>query len=523
MRSVCVWLFPLALWAGQARYARMGDFDGTVEIQLHAADAWETAQRNMPVGELAWLRTSPGSRAEIEFDEGSVLRLAGESQVELSDYTRLSTGQRITLISLDHGVAYCSGAAEGKDVLIVAVPGAQITIGKAAHLRLEAGDPWIQIAAEEGAVRFSSPSAEFDLLDGQMVRMDPSHPARFFLLREIPPLESDRWNEERSKTIAAGGSTGHVGGLRYGVADLDSNGVWLQSADFGTVWKPKVAETWAPYRKGKWRWYEGLGYTWISQDSWGWLPYHYGRWMQLPDTGWVWVPGKANQFKPGDVYWLRYPKVAGWGPLAPGEDWKPPDVPRLYLNANTTYAAYPPEAREVDPQGFSYRPEEPLATARFALALPSPTFLASSLEVTRPVLRAGSTRIVPYLRGVTFEGPPELAQESVGRQQPQAKPAESVQSAIRQQVQQPVVIVNNPPQEAPEEIYYPVPVYTGIIVVNPPERTKKAAQARTSRGRGDAVTPPSASTPNAPRGNESPHRPSAPPGPPAPEPDKPVR
>jgi hypothetical protein len=326
--------------------------------------------------------------------------------------------------------------------------------------------------------------------------MDPSHPARFFLLREIPPLESDRWNAERCKTIVAGGSAGHVSSLRYGVADLDANGVWLQSADFGTVWKPKVPETWAPYRKGKWRWYEGLGYTWISQDNWGWLPYHYGRWMQLQDTGWVWVPGQANQFKPGDVYWLRYPKVAGWGTLAPGEDWKPPDVPRLYLNVNTTYASYAPETLEVDPQGFSYRPEEPLATARFELALPSPTFLASSLEA---------------------------AQATQNQPERQMKRPESVQNAVRQQIQQPVVILNNPPQQAAEEIYYPVPVYTGIIVVNPPERKKKAAQAGTSRGRGDAVTPPSSSTPNIPRGSDTPHRPTDPRVPNAPDPDRPVR
>ena len=36
-------------------------------------------------------------------------------------------------------------------------------------------------------------------------------------------------------------------------------------------------------------------------------------------------PANSTVFKPGDVYWLRGAKLAGWGPLAPGEVWDPAD------------------------------------------------------------------------------------------------------------------------------------------------------------------------------------------------------
>ena len=352
MRRLSLWLLPMAVWAGQSRYARVGDFDGSVEVQIQAADAWEPVLRNMPLGELAWLRTEGSSRVELELDDGSVLRLGGDSLAELSDYTRLSTGQRITLISLDRGLAYFTGAAEGKDALMLAVPGAQVAIHRGARLRLEAREQWSQIAAGEGAARFSSPTAEFDLEEGQMARLDPAHPARFFLYREISPLDTDRWSDERDKVLASTGSAAHVPQLRYGVADLDANGVWIQSSDFGAVWKPKMPEAWVPFRNGKWRWYDGLGYTWISDDSWGWLPYHYGRWIEQEGTGWVWAPSRSTVFKPGEVYWLKSAKLVGWGPLAPGEEWKPPSVPRLFLNANTTYADYAPEAHRDRSGGF---------------------------------------------------------------------------------------------------------------------------------------------------------------------------
>src|SRR5882724_2203374 len=128
MHRFSFFLLATALFAGQPRYARLGEIDGKVEVQLHAADPWSAAERNLPLTELTWLRTGASSRLEIELDEGSALRLGPDSLLEISDYTRLSTGQRVTVLSLDHGIAYFTGEPEGHDALTLAVPGAQITL-----------------------------------------------------------------------------------------------------------------------------------------------------------------------------------------------------------------------------------------------------------------------------------------------------------------------------------------------------------------------------------------------------------
>jgi hypothetical protein len=279
-----------------------------------------------------------------------------------------------------------------------------------------------------------------------------------------------------------------VPGLSYGLADLDAYGVWVASGELGMIWKPKAPTGWAPFRNGKWLWYDGLGYTWISDDPWGWLPYHYGRWMQLEGTGWIWAPGESTVFKPGDVYWLKSAKLVGWGPLAPGENWKPPDPPRLYLNVNTTYASYVPESFVIDPAAFSARPQEPLAKAVFAEALPSPPFPAARLDAFRPPLRAGSMRAVSVLSNAAFEPPPEpTPSEAAYTNGPPAAP--------------PVVIVNAPPEEVPVEVDVPVPVYTGIIVVNPP-----GYKTAVVKNPAKPVSPP-----------------PPPPKPKVPDPDKPVK
>jgi hypothetical protein len=457
---------PVALLAAPARVARVGEMEGKVEVQLHASDAWRPAVRNMPLVELALVRTPPGARVEMELDDGSALRLTGDALCEFSDYTRLSTGQLVTILSLDHGVAYFTGEPNSRDALILAMPGAQATVHTGSRVRLEARDDATQIAVLEGRVRFSSPVAEMDLTEGQTARVENATRARFFLYREIIPLDTDRWNEQRDRALASSSSTRHVPGLQYGLVDLDATGSWMQTDELGIVWKPKVASGWTPYRDGQWLWYDELGFTWIANEPWGWLPSHYGRWTEQIGLGWVWGPGKSAVFKPGEVYWLRQASVMGWGPLAPGETWDARTVPRLYLRTNTTLAKWQQDARELIPADAS----EKLKTAEavFVIAPPSPALDSARLDAVRPVLRAGSTRIVPILPGVTYSGGealPEVASAPPVPPQPAVPPmpADALSAPVPPPAYGPV------PVPEPFDEYYPAPVYTGIVVVNPPE------------------------------------------------------
>ncbi len=461
MKRVLLLLAPLALFAGQARYARLGEFDGKVEVQLQAADAWMAAERNLPLTDSTWLRTGFGGHVEVEFDDGSTFRLSADSQAELSDYTRLSTGQRLTVLSVDHGVAYFTGEPTGKDNLTLVVPGAQITLIAGARIRLHVDVTATRVAVIEGVVRMSCPAAEIDLREGQTGFVDPTNAVRFSLERGVRPLDSDSWSEGRDKALAPGSSAARVA-QRYGVNDLDAWGEWVQT-DLGAAWKPKVAEGWAPFQHGRWRWYEGLGNTWVSDDPWGWLPYHYGRWLRHNDLGWLWAPGASTVFKPGDVYWLAGSKLGGWGPLAPGEQWQPSAAPAQFQSAATTWASFTPDSRVIDPAGFKERPQQAAGAAVFVLALPSPPMVASRLDAVRPTLRVGSTRLDLVIPGTTFE---DTSQASP----PPPAPPATVTNPDSDGA--PVVLPGGPPDPGPPgppmQVIYPPP-YPGIVVVNPPE------------------------------------------------------
>ncbi|MEY2520316.1 MAG: hypothetical protein QOF24_2075 [Verrucomicrobiota bacterium] len=120
--------------------------------------------------------------------------------------------------------------------------------------------------------------------------------------------QTETRSETRSETTA-------TYGLFY--EKLEPYGAWRETADYGYVYQPRVAEEsqeWRPYTDGRWA-YSDAGWTWISDEPFGWATYHYGRWLRLRRVGWVWVPG--DEWAPAWVSWRTSKDYVGWAPLPP--------------------------------------------------------------------------------------------------------------------------------------------------------------------------------------------------------------
>jgi probable HAF family extracellular repeat protein len=94
-------------------------------------------------------------------------------------------------------------------------------------------------------------------------------------------------------------------------------GNWVEAGNYGYCFRPRVTETWRPYRDGHWVWTD-RGWYWDSNERFGWATYHYGRWVNIRGTGWCWVPG--NQWAPAWVSWRESNENVGWAPLPPEAD-----------------------------------------------------------------------------------------------------------------------------------------------------------------------------------------------------------
>lgn len=433
------------------RFARVTVAEGAVEVE-RANGQRAAAEPNLPVGQGFWIETGAAGRGEIAFDDGSRVRLGPGSLAELSDLTRLSTGQRITLVWLERGTLYATAEASGLDAFLLVAPGVELTIGRRARVRVEAGDE-TTVAVLEGRVRFSSRVAELDLNEGHMVRVDPESHERFQLFREVTAAESDAWSDALEREAAR----------RTGLAELDAHGKWIEAPKLGRVWQPRVAAGWKPFRFGRWRWYEATGYTWIAAEPWGWLPYHWGRWTETADGGWAWAPGDLKApFHPGETYWTRGAKAAGWGPLEPGEEWSAQGAPRLAAAA--TYALYEAGARLLE--AGTAREAGPV---QFVVALPPPPALAAVFRPKRK-MRLATAKILP-LNPETAYQPAETSATGgiriVGTEPPPviapAPPASPEPTYYYYPPPPPPAAVFAPPPP-PELVYYPVYVPSVVLI-----------------------------------------------------------
>src|SRR5256884_235022 len=149
------------------------------------------------------------------------------------------------------------------------------------------------------------------------------------------PDELDSWSAGRERQRQESASRQYVAEDVPGMADLDTNGRWQATPDYGYVWAPNVVVAgWAPYRFGQWAWIAPWGWTWVDDAPWGYAPFHYGRWIMW-NSAWCWVPGPRYVrpvYGPALVGWVGGPRggvavgigvSVGWFPLAPREVYVP--------------------------------------------------------------------------------------------------------------------------------------------------------------------------------------------------------
>ena len=98
--------------------------------------------------------------------------------------------------------------------------------------------------------------------------------------------------------------------------ELREYGEWVQTSEYGYVWRPYVADGWSPYYYGRWTWVYPYGWNWVGYEPWGWWPYHYGGWVSYPAYGWVWCP--FNAFFSAGFYYGGYPYSYRYGYYYPG-------------------------------------------------------------------------------------------------------------------------------------------------------------------------------------------------------------
>jgi hypothetical protein len=299
----------------KARIVRLSEVQGTVQIDRATGDGFDKAFINLPVVEGSRLKTGKDGRAEVEFEDGSALRLAPDSEVDFIHLALGDDGQKLSTVQLVSGTVYANlhpknaGEKTG-DQFLLNFAHESVTVAEAAHFRVELADTKATLAVFKGKLSATSPSGQFevaekhsatiDLANDDLANDDPAKKDSFVIAKNYEADPSDAWDRQQTDyhdRYASAGGAGISSPYGYGMSDLNYYGSFMAVPGYGNVWQPYfIGANWSPFQDGGWAFYPGSGYMWVSGYPWGWMPYNYGNWAFVPGFGWVWQPGYWNSW-----------------------------------------------------------------------------------------------------------------------------------------------------------------------------------------------------------------------------------
>ena len=159
--GACALLALPALADSQARIVRLSDVQGSVQIDKNTGMGFENAFLNLPITQGAQVRTRDNGRAEIEFEDGSTLRLAPNTSVEFSALSLSDAGKHISVVNLVEGMAYVNWLGKGGDDFSLNFSREKISLDHAAHFRVHASTETDSVAVFKGDVDVEGPSGKF--------------------------------------------------------------------------------------------------------------------------------------------------------------------------------------------------------------------------------------------------------------------------------------------------------------------------------------------------------------------------
>lgn len=300
-----------------ARVARISLLSGTAKVRHAGSEEWETVVLNLPVVEGDEIVTDADSRLEIQFDKHKHLRLAGDSYLKV-----VGLKDEGIALSLPLGTMSVRITSYDKDKAFFEIdaPNTTIAVQDEGTYRVDSGklgDTEVRVSVTNGgSARVYSDNAGFVVKNGRSARIYTDGPnvgeseiadaSRF-------TDEFDSWADERDSIIAQRLRDAHYDRYYdndiYGADDLNDNGEWIYTRNYGYVWRPYRSalsgwSDWSPYRYGHWRWIPPYGWTWINDEPWGWATYHHGRWF-FDDGFWYWSP--YGYYRPARSWW--YPAL----------------------------------------------------------------------------------------------------------------------------------------------------------------------------------------------------------------------
>lgn len=281
----------------QARIVRLSHIEGTA--QLDSDRGYENATENMPLSEGDRVLTRSDGWAEVQFEDGSTMRLAPDTQITFAQLGRNSDGGTVTAIDLDEGELEFNVKKHDNSDFAVSAGNKEILLNHSSRFRVTSDNKSpLEVVVWKGevGVRDSASGSDIAVKKNETFTLDAMDLARYDLEKDAVSDDLDQWSGQRDEELASYASAANASytqsPYQYGLNDLCYYGNYYDVPGYGYLWQPNgVNLGWDPFMNGYWTYSPGFGYTWVSAYPWGWMPYRYGRWIFVNGRGWMWQPG----------------------------------------------------------------------------------------------------------------------------------------------------------------------------------------------------------------------------------------
>lgn len=322
------------------RVARLNYLSGAVTTEPAGTDTWSYAAVNRPVttGDQLW--NDADARSELHIGSTAV-RLGASTSLSVLNLDDTTTQLKVGLGTVSTHVRELPRGSSYE----IDTPNLALGIGGPGDYRVDVAPNGTSttVTVRSGTATVYGSNGQYPLTAGQQVVFTGTDLQVAQQSAAPGPDALDQWAASRDAAEERSVSARYVSRDIPGYQDLDANGTWRETPNYGAVWVPNdTPADWAPYHDGHWIWQAPWGWTWVDDAPWGFAPYHYGRWAYVDDS-WAWVPGAMAVSQPpvyapalvafvggGGPDWSVALTVGGvaaagcaWFALGPGEAWHP--------------------------------------------------------------------------------------------------------------------------------------------------------------------------------------------------------
>jgi hypothetical protein len=181
------------------RLARIEYVSGKVTWRSDDSAKWGRAETNRALDEGAQLSVEHGGRAEVRFDDGTLLRLGSDSDITLQTVYVDDQGE-YTRVRMTSGIATLQARTD-RSVFEINTPFLSVkTIGPS-RVRIGVGED-VEVAVSRGRASLEGDPGKTTLNSGDFVSLRSDDTT--YAVRALPAPDSwERWNEDRDHRQAA--------------------------------------------------------------------------------------------------------------------------------------------------------------------------------------------------------------------------------------------------------------------------------------------------------------------------------